>query len=439
MADSSYLIIGAGCFGASTARALKDAYPTADVVLLDQQPFPAPAAAAHDFNKIIRAEYEDPVYMALALEAREAWAEKDPVVEPFFHQTGVIWPVTQTRAKKLREGYDGLIGEGKAPLQELSFEEAKTKFPVLGGCGLDGDGEAELCVFNPLAGWAEAAGALEAVVRDTLGKGVKYEVATAKRLIFDNEGVCTGVLAEDGRTFTAENVILSAGAYIPWLLAESAPEKPEVQAGDRMVAASALMGLFKVPPGEKGLDKFTNAPIIVHSFGEYPAECIPPGSPGALDLAKCTHELPYTRKVYHEPTKQDISVPPLSQAERMKWTTDLPDALKANSAGARNKLFGDHITGMAPEIYRLCWDVSTPDENWIISPHPAVKNLYITTGGSFHAFKFLPNIGKYVVQMLQGKLSEEHTRKWAWNREITPIVSPYTPRADLRNVPGYHD
>lgn len=62
-------------------------------------------------------------------------------------------------------------------------------------------------------------------------------------------------------------------------------------------------------------------------------------------------------------------------------------------------------------------DSSTPDEDWIISPHPASKNLYIAAGGSFHGYKFLPIIGKYIVQMLDGKLSEEHSRKWAWDRD----------------------
>ena len=69
-AQPSFLLIGAGCFGASTALYLKRSNPSAHVTLLDRTPFPCPTAAAHDINKIIRAEYEDLSYMKLALEAQ---------------------------------------------------------------------------------------------------------------------------------------------------------------------------------------------------------------------------------------------------------------------------------------------------------------------------------------------------------------------------------
>ncbi|KAI1374400.1 sarcosine oxidase [Hypoxylon crocopeplum] len=435
---TSYLIVGAGCFGASTARSLKEAYPAADVVLLDPAPFPDPAAAAHDYNKIIRAEYDDPMYMALALEALNSWSHADGVVAPFFHQTGALWSITEARARTLRENYEGLLGSGGSPLAELTLDQARARFPVLESCRFEGG--ADLCILSPQAGWAEAAGALRAVVQAAVDKGVRYEVGTAVKLNLDGEGACTGVFMADGRSFEAQHVVLCSGAYTPWLLAESAPEKPDLHAGDRMQAAAVLMCLFKVPQGESGMDKFKGAPVMVHPYGDFPAECIPPGSPNGLDLAKCTHEFPYTHKTYHEASGQEISVPPLlSHAERMTWTLDLPEALKANSARVRDMFFGDSVRGMKPETYRLCWDIATPDEDWIISPHPASKNLYIAAGGSFHAFKFLPIIGKYVVQTIHGELSEEHTRRWAWDRDMTPIITPYTPRRDLRNIPGYHD
>src|SRR6266487_6399292 len=62
-------------------------------------------------------------------------------------------------------------------------------------------------------------------------------------------------------------------------------------------------------------------------------------------------------------------------------------------------------------------DAVTPNQDFIISPHPHCKNLYLATGGSFHSWKFMPTIGKYVVQMLDGTLDEEKVRRWAWDRE----------------------
>ncbi|KAI5866133.1 sarcosine oxidase [Durotheca rogersii] len=463
---STYLVVGAGCFGASTARALKRTHPDAEVVLADPAPPPDERAAAHDFNKIVRAEYDDPLYMGLALEALAAWSpdagsqpDSADVVAPFFRRTGALWSITRERTRALVANYEAFLGAGNAPLEALSLDDARRRFPALEACQFPGGGaepwggSPEQCVLSPRAGWADAQGALGAVIQEAERAGVRYEVATVAKLTFafgsgsggdvdagDGKAArCTGAVTTDGRRLAAKNVVLCAGAYVPWLLADSAPDRPALHAGDRMRAAAVLMALFRVPPGPEGLAKFEGAPVIVHPFGEYPSESIPPGSPHGPELAKCTHEFPYTHNRYHEGARQEISVPPLTtNPALMMWTRDLlPDALRANSAAVRDLLFGDAVQGMTPEAYRLCWDLSTPDEEWIISPHPAAGSLYVATGGSFHAFKFLPIIGKYVVQMIEGTLPEEYARRWAWDRKITPIRTPYMPRGDLSDVPGY--
>lgn len=56
-------------------------------------------------------------------------------------------------------------------------------------------------------------------------------------------------------------------------------------------------------------------------------------------------------------------------------------------------------------------------QDFIISPHPACKGLYIATAGSFHGFKFLPILGKYVVQMLEGELDTKLAARWSWNQQ----------------------
>lgn len=56
---SSYLIIGAGVFGASTALELSIAEPSAKIILIDQKPSPCPLAASYDYNKVVRTDYGD--------------------------------------------------------------------------------------------------------------------------------------------------------------------------------------------------------------------------------------------------------------------------------------------------------------------------------------------------------------------------------------------
>jgi hypothetical protein len=82
----------------------------------------------------------------------------------------------------------------------------------------------------------------------------------------------------------------------------------------------------------------------------------------------------------------------------------------------------------------------TPNQDFIISPHPHCKNLFIATGGSFHAWKFLPIIGKYVVKMLDGLLDEVAARRWAWDRENDGAACVmYIPKRDLKDIEGYSD
>ena len=85
-------------------------------------------------------------------------------------------------------------------------------------------------------------------------------------------------------------------------------------------------------------------------------------------------------------------------------------------------------------------DAVTPNQDFIISPHPRSQNLFIAGGGSFHGWKFLPNIGSYVVQMLTGKLPAEMAQKWAWDRsDEGGAYAPYQPSRDIKEIAGYSE
>jgi len=62
---------------------------------------------------------------------------------------------------------------------------------------------------------------------------------------------------------------------------------------------------------------------------------------------------------------------------------------------------------------RLCWYNDTFDNHFLVDAVPDKKGLMVATGGSGHAFMFLPNIGKYVVDRVEGKQSEE-LDLWKW-------------------------
>ncbi|KAH8925055.1 hypothetical protein BT69DRAFT_1332545 [Atractiella rhizophila] len=82
---------------------------------------------------------------------------------------------------------------------------------------------------------------------------------------------------------------------------------------------------------------------------------------------------------------------------------------------------------------RICWDSESFDKSWIISSHPSSpKSLFLATGGSRHSFKNLTNVGKYVVECLEGKNREE----WRWRPE--KVVSDWAKdREDIKSVLGW--
>jgi sarcosine oxidase/L-pipecolate oxidase len=62
---------------------------------------------------------------------------------------------------------------------------------------------------------------------------------------------------------------------------------------------------------------------------------------------------------------------------------------------------------------RICWYSDTRDGEWLIDYHPGWKGLFVATGDSGHGYKFLPNLGEKIVDVMQGqggKLGE----KWQW-------------------------
>jgi glycine/D-amino acid oxidase-like deaminating enzyme len=80
-------------------------------------------------------------------------------------------------------------------------------------------------------------------------------------------------------------------------------------------------------------------------------------------------------------------------------------------------------------------DAFTTSADFIISPHAASQGLYVATCGNFHGWKFFPVLGKYIVEMLEGSLSEELTEKWAWDRERPdPALNPDWPRWEMKDL-----
>ncbi|KAK2040029.1 FAD dependent oxidoreductase [Colletotrichum somersetense] len=420
--SNSYLIVGAGVFGASTALHLIRARPDASVTLVDRNAFDAPVrvAASWDWNKVVRADYVDIEYMRLTLEAKKHWAE-DPLWRPFYHESGVYWVSQSNFAQQMLANYRELGVE--SGLSSLSVEEAKREY---GGIFADSDftGVDEVFV-NRNSGWAEAKEALQRTIEEAVRLGVKYVETEVARIEFDAAGAATGVQTTGGESMRAAHVVLSTGAYTARLLADSAPERIELHAGDRFVAAAVTEGFTPVT-GENAKDLY-DGPVGIST--------VPPSrgaSNGSVPHSK-DKTLKFWGQIIFRNTRSHPNGGPLSAPPPASDYAqfDVPKALRDDVDFASKSLFGKASAGFKNENYRICWEAVTPDEDFIISPHSASKNLYVVTCGSFHGWKFLPILGKYVVQMLDGSLEETLAEKWSWDRDLPHPTHRTWPRREL--------
>jgi len=243
MTSPSYLILGSGVFGASTALHLIKSQPSASITLIDRDAYTAPirVAASWDWNKVIRSDYTDIVYTRLALEAQALWRD-DPLFKGYYHESGVVWisagekGVGESFGERAVRNFEEL--GVKQDVKRVGVEEAKG---LWGGffkeADFDGVDTDKGVLVNRSGGWAEAKEALQAVIQEAVDRGVRYVVAEVKGVVVEEgRGRCVGVVTEEGERLDAERVLLCTGAYTPKLLVDSAPEWEELHAGERMFA-----------------------------------------------------------------------------------------------------------------------------------------------------------------------------------------------------------
>jgi sarcosine oxidase / L-pipecolate oxidase len=263
----SYLIIGAGVFGASTALHLKESDPSAHITLVDRTPFPCPYAASHDLNKIVRADYGDIFYSKLALEAQQGWRD-DAIYAPFYHESGLLNVENTGLGRRMIQNYKDLGVDFTAEI--ISPEDTRLRFD---GLFQHADWTDVKEVFwNPRSGWAQATDALKKAIEVAVERGVSYVEATVSTLLFDEDGACIGVEATDSQRITADHVILCTGAQTPQLLADSAPHRKELQTDGRLIAAGVITAYVQLTPEQ--IERYRGVPVLVNGMSQTLGSCI---------------------------------------------------------------------------------------------------------------------------------------------------------------------
>ena len=197
--------------------------------------------------------------MSLALRSQHEW-RTNPFYKPFFHQSRMVNIEGTGLGRRMVQTFKDLGVKSEAEV--IGPEELRERYPLF----WDADyREANDCYVNPEAGWADAAFALRAVIAEAVNYGIHYVRGTVSRLLFDNQGDFQGLELLDGRKLEAGKVILAAGADTAKILADSAPERQELQAGDRIMAAAVVCGMAELT--DEQVEVYKDIPLFLHRVG----------------------------------------------------------------------------------------------------------------------------------------------------------------------------
>lgn len=100
-----------------------------------------------------------------------------------------------------------------------------------------------------------------------------------------------------------------------------------------------------------------------------------------------------------------------------RWTEASTRQLPRQAADVIKGFVQEYIPELlsCPVTTRLCWYTDSFDNHFVVDFVPGVEGLMVATGGSGHAFKFLPNLGKYVVDRIEGQSDgAELLAQWKW-------------------------
>ncbi|KAJ9215918.1 hypothetical protein DTO166G4_2462 [Paecilomyces variotii] len=390
--SSAIIIVGAGTWGTSTALHLaRQGYK--NVTLFDRYPVPSPISAGNDVNKVVSpGQYsvdQDRVDVntALTMEAMRAWMT-DPLFKPYYHDTGLLMSAT-TPAGMQRLGVRVRPGEEDNIVPIDRPEDFRKLAPpgVLRGEFPGWKGY----LTRKGAGWAQARNALAAAAQEAQRLGVKIlaggSAGQVVTLIFEYNDV-KGVVTADGKIHRAERTILCAGAAAGQFIDFQGQLRP---------TAWTIAHIALSPEERK---QYQNIPVIFNIEKGFFFE---PDEDGEIKL--CDEHPGYTNMT-RLPDGELASVP----FEK----TQIPK----ESEGRIRALLRETMPQLADRSFsfaRICWCADTANREFIIDRHPKYRSLVLGCGASGRGFKYLPTIGRTIIDAMQDNIPPKMHECLKWN------------------------
>jgi glycine/D-amino acid oxidase-like deaminating enzyme len=363
------VVVGAGVFGACTARALQRA--GRKVLLLDAWGPAHARASSGGESRLTRGSYgADEVYARMAWESLAEWRALSARAElPLFHRAGVLFffPTEEAYVRQTVEVHRRL----RLPTQLLDRGGMRRRFPMI-----DFDG-VELGLWEPEFGALMARRAVQTMVAEFVAAGGKYRRAAVKPPA--GEGPLKRLVLADGGTLSAARFVFACGPWLPKLFPDLLgrrifPTRQEVfffrpQAGDERFSAGALPGWADFNAGD-----------IFYGFPDLEGR--------GFKIAHDRHGPPI------DPDADDRMPSPAALAEVRAY-------MERRFPGLR---------GAPLSEARVCQYENSANGDLLIDVHPDRPNVYLVGAGSGHGFKHGPAVGAYAAKLVAGTLAAPEPR-----------------------------
>jgi sarcosine oxidase len=357
---SELVVVGAGVMGAWVAlQARREGWTT---TLFDAFGAGHARATSGDETRIIRSAHgSDPFYGRWSRASLPAWIELGELVgERLFEPAGMLWFAHD--ADGFEAASHATLQADGIPVERLSPAEVSARWPQVATDDL------AFALFEPEAGLLMARRGVAAVARTFAAEGGQFELAWAGPGATDGRRMLD-VVTPDGTRHAADQFVFAAGPWLPRLFPDLLGDLIRVTKQDVVFVGS--------PAGD----------------GRFAAEWLPCW----VDYSAAFYGIPAVdgRGMKTAPDRYGPVFDP-SHGERI---VDPESVRLARRYLARR--FPDLADGPILET-RVCQYETTPDTHFIIDRHPAWENVWIVGGGSGHAFKHGPVIGRYVAGLLAG-------------------------------------
>ncbi|KZT01455.1 FAD dependent oxidoreductase [Laetiporus sulphureus 93-53] len=402
--NSEIVIVGAGCFGLSTAyHLLKRGYSR--ITLLDSaEKLPAPHAASTDINKIVRSSYADLFYAKFARDAIAEWTNDTELWGDAYHESGVVVLVSGDAGSYADQAYENDVKLG-ARVEPLADAAAlRNAFPPgVKTCSFEG----RKGYLNLDGGWAHSSQGIERLMWRVRAMGARIVAGKAAVDLVKAGGKTVGVKCADGSVFPAGLVVIAAGSW-------TASSFPSLKLSEKCTATGQSVGKIQLTPEEA--EVYRKNPVyldLTTGFYIFP--------PSEQNIVKCAiHTAGYTNP---QPTREygpTVSTPVFVGSHAEQASRVPKRALQELRQGLA-AVFPD-LAAKPWHSTRMCWYLDTPDEDWLIGFHPSDPQVVLATAGSGHAYKFLPVLGRLVADAIEGTMALELVKKFAVDRPTHSVV-----------------